>query len=224
MLKAILFDFDGVLADTEPLHFHIFQKVLSEEGIGLSKHEYYAKYIGLDDKGCFQSALSDYGNSFTPERIKGLVDRKAGLFREYLKTSLTFYPGVNDFVRQAAAHYRLAIVSGALRTEIDYSLESAGIEKHFEHITAAEDVTRGKPDPEGYLLALRQLNLRKQLVAAECLVIEDTPPGIQAACAASMHCLAVTNSFPSDHLLGADAITSTLEGYDLASFERQFRN
>ena len=224
MVKAIFLDFDGVLADTEPLHFQVFHKLLLEEGVTLSQREYYAKYIGLDDKGCFRAVLSDRGYSPTPETIRRLIDRKAGIFWEYLKTSLVFYPGVVEFVSQAAARYRLAIVSGALRSEIDYSLEIAGIRKHFELITAGEDVTHGKPDPEGYLHTLRKLNQKKELAAAECLVIEDSPPGIQAAHVAGMRCLAISNTFPSNQLSMADSVTSTLEEYDLTSLEHRFRN
>jgi beta-phosphoglucomutase len=224
MFKAILLDFDGVLADTEPLHFQVFHKVLSGEEITLDEADYYAKYIGLDDKGCFHAVLSDRGYSPTPETIRRLIDRKAGIFWEYLKTSLVFYPGVVEFVRRVAARYRLAIVSGALRREIDYSLETAGIRKQFELITAGEDVTHGKPDPEGYLHTLKELNQKNELAAAECVVIEDSPPGIQAAHAAGMRCLAVSNTFPADQLSMADAVISTLEEYDLTSLERRFRN
>jgi HAD superfamily hydrolase (TIGR01509 family) len=222
MLKAIILDFDGVLADTEPLHYRVFHKVLSEEGLGLKEHDYYEKYIGLDDKGCFQAVLSDQGCLSTSEIIRRLVDRKAGLFLQHLKTELVIYPGIVQFIDRAAASYRLAIVSGALRHEIEYVLEAAGIRKQFEHITTAQDIGKGKPDPEGYLHSLRNLSQKTFLAAAECLVIEDSPPGIQAAHAAGMRCLAVSNTYPSHQLLMADAVTSTLQGYDLSSLERRF--
>ena len=222
MLKAILFDFDGVLVDTEPLHFQAFQKVLAEEGVALNEQDYYAKYVGLDDKGCFQAVLS--GRPLSAETIPRLVERKAKLLLEQLKTNLRIYPGIAEFVAVTALRYRLAVVSGALRHEIEYGLEAAGIRKQFEQITAAQDVRNGKPDPEGYLHALRQLNLHAPLTAPECLVIEDTIPGIQAAHAAGMRCLAVSNTFSPTELSLADALTSTLKGYDIISLERRFWN
>jgi len=222
MLKAILFDFDGVLVDTEPLHLQAFQKVLGEEGFALTERDYYAKYVGLDDKGCFQAVLSDQRPAVTASMIQRLVERKAKLFLEHLQTNLSVYPGIADFVAVTARHYRLAIVSGALRHEIEFSLEAAGIRKQFQHITAAQDVQNGKPDPEGYLHTLAVLNRQSPVTASECLVIEDTIPGIQAAHAAGMRCLAVSNTFPATELSLADAVTSTLQGYDLSALERRF--
>lgn len=224
MLKAIFFDFDGILADTEPIHFMMFQRVLAQEGLPLSQHEYYDRYVGLDDKGCFLAVLSDHGRPAPPETIQRLVERKAVILLDHLKSNLVLFPGVVDFVTDAAKHYRLAIVSGALRHEIEYVLETASIRNAFEHITAAEDVESGKPDPEGYLHALRSLDRQSSLHAPECLVIEDTIAGIQAAKAAGMHCLAIANTYPESQLATADAVTSTLKGYDLESLARTLWN
>lgn len=224
MLKAILFDFDGVLADTEPIHFMMFQQVLAETGLSLSKGEYYDRYVGFNDKECFQVILSAHGRSAPSETIQRLIDRKAVLLLDHLKSNLIIFPGVLDFVTDAAKHYRLAIVSGALRHEIDYVLEAAGMRNAFEHITAAQDVRHGKPDPEGYLHALRGLDRRSPLHRSECLVIEDTVAGIQAAQTAGMRCLAVANTYPESELAMADAVTSTLKGYDLQSLARTLWN
>jgi HAD superfamily hydrolase (TIGR01509 family) len=220
-LKAILFDLDGVLADTEPIHFMMFQRVLKEEGLPLSRRDYYDKYVGLDDKGCFHAILTAHARPVSPELIQQLIERKAVMLQDSLKAHLGLFPGVVEFVAQAAARYRLAIVSGALRHEIHYILETAGIRKAFEHITAAEDVHNGKPDPEGYLHALRSLNQTSTVHAAECLVIEDTPPGIEAAHGAGMRCLAVANTYPVAQLMTADAIAETLKDYDLTALERR---
>ena len=224
MLKALLFDFDGVLADTEPLHFRVFQHVLGEEGLSLSEPEYYAQYVGLDDRGCFQTVLLDRGRSASPDMVRRLIDRKATLFLTQLKTDLIIYPGIVEFVNRVAAEHRLAIVSGALRHEIEYCLDEAGIRKQFEHITAAQDVRTGKPHPEGYLHALHHLNQKTPVSASECLVIEDTIPGIHAAHAAGMRCLAVSTTFPASDLSIADAVTPTLNGYDLAVLKRRLWN
>jgi beta-phosphoglucomutase len=224
MLKAILFDFDGVLADTEPLHFRAFQEVLAEEGLQLNERDYYAKYVGLDDKGCFQAVYSDNGRPFTAETIERLIDRKAGIMLTQLKTNHIVYPGIPQFVTTIAPRYRLAVVSGALRHEIEYSLGVAGIRDLFEEITAAQDVRHGKPDPEGYLHALYQLNRVTPLTAPECLVIEDTVQGVHAAHAAGMRCLAISNTLSPNELAQAEAVTSTLRSDDIASLERRFWN
>ena len=221
MLKAIIFDFDGVLADTEPLHFMVFQRVLQEEGLLLSEHDYYQKYVGFDDRGCFHAILSEHGRPAPPETIQQLVERKAAMMLGHITTTKMVYPGVVEFVKDVANRYRLAIVSGALRHEIELILKAASMRDDFEHLTAAEDVLDGKPAPEGYLHALQALNRRAPLLASECLVIEDTIFGIQAAHAAGMRCLALSTTSPPDRLGIADAVTATLQGYDLASLARR---
>lgn len=222
MLKAIIFDFDGVLADTEPLHFRMFQQVLQEERIPLGEDEYYQKYVGFDDRDCFHAILSEHGRSTSPETIRRLVAQKAVMMLDHLKATPVVYPGIKEFVKSVASRYRLAVVSGALRQEIELILQTAAMRADFEHITSAEDVRNGKPDPEGYLHALRSLNRNTPILAQECLVIEDTLFGIQAAHAAGMRCLAVSTTFPADQLTSADAIASTLKGYDLESLARRF--
>ena len=222
MLKAIIFDFDGVLADTEPLHFRIFQQVLQEEGLPLSERDYYEKYVGFDDRGCFHAILSEHGRPAPPETIQQLVERKAAMMLGHITTTKVVYPGVVAFVKDVVNRYRLAIVSGALRHEIELILKAACMRDDFEHLTAAEDVQDGKPAPEGYLHALRSLNRRAPLLASECLVIEDTVFGIQAAHAAGMRCLAVATTYPPDRLGIADAVTTTLNDYALDSLARRF--
>ena len=222
MLKAIIFDFDGVLADTEPLHLKMFQRVLQAEGLPLSDRDYYEKYVGFDDKGCFQAILAEHGRPVSPETVRQLVERKAAMMLEAITRTSVMYPGVTEFVKDVAGRYRLAVGSGALRHEIELILETAGLRRNFEHITAAEDVREGKPAPEGYLHVLRSLNRRAPLVASECLVIEDTIFGIQAAHAAGMRCLAVSTTFPADQLATADAVTGTLKDYNLDALARRF--
>ena len=221
MLKAIIFDFDGVLADTEPLHFRMFQRVLQDEGLPLSEHDYYQKYVGFDDRGCFHAILSEHGRPASPAAIQQLVERKAALMLGHLTATSVVYPGAVEFVKSIAGRYRLAIVSGALRHEIELILKTAGMRDDFEHITAAEDVLDGKPAPDGYLHALRSLNRHAPLLASECLVIEDTLFGIQAAHAAGMQCLALSTTYPQDRLGTADAVTTTLQDCDLASLVRR---
>lgn len=218
MLRAIIFDFDGVVADSEPVHCAVFQRVLGEQGLLLSKEEYYAEYLGYDDKGCFKAFLTAHGRPVSQALIDDLVARKAAAYLDHIQEHLVIFPGVREFVRQASSRYRLAICSGALRHEIDYILEAAGIRSRFEHITSAEDVRHGKPNPEGFLHALASLNRRDSsppLKAGDCLVIEDSLPGIRGAHAAGMKVLAVSNTHPLYELEEADAVTESLEKVDL---------
>ena len=214
-LRAIIFDFDGVVADSEPTHLAVFQRVLGEMGFFLSPEEYYADYLGYDDKGCFRAFLQAHGQSPSDKTIDELVAGKARAYFEHIKQHLIIFPGVRELVREAAARHRLAIASGALRNEIEYVLECAGIRKEFEHITSAEDVRHGKPDPEPFVHALDALNRaarpgQDRLAPDDCLVIEDSIPGIRAAQAAGMKVLAVANTHTVQDLHEADAWTQSL--------------
>jgi HAD superfamily hydrolase (TIGR01509 family) len=214
MLRAIICDFDGVVADNEPTHCAMFQRILGQLGIFLSKEEYYAQYLGYDDKGCFAAVLAARGRPAPPALIQELVAKKADAYLDYIRTHLVIFPGVQEFIREAAKHYRLAIASGALRHEIEFILEQAGIRKEFEHITSSEDVAHGKPDPEALLHALAALNRSSRkspdLLPEQCLVIEDSIPGIRAAHRAGMKVLAVANTHSAEDLREADAVTQSL--------------
>lgn len=226
MLHALIFDFDGVITDTESLHYAVFQTMLGELGISLSEHDYYSHYIGFDDKGCFEAALRAHRRSVSPAIIDDLVARKATIFMEQLRMRLTLYPGVEPFIRQAASRIPLGIASGALRQEIEYVLKEAGLLNCFSHITSAEDVAHAKPDPEPFLHALRGLNaapaVRSHLTAGDCLVIEDSIPGILAAHAAGMKVLAVANTHASEDLISAEWVIPSLEAVDLNTLATQF--
>ena len=218
MLKAIIFDFDGVIADTEPVHLRMFQKVLAEEGITLTEEEYRQKYLALDDKGCFSAVLSDNEREVDKKLVEDMIRRKSVYFDEYVNNNIIIFPGVVDFVKQVAQEHLLAIASGALRHEIEFGIEAAGIRREFQAIVSAEDVEKGKPDPEPFLKALRKLNgifgNSPTIQPSECLVIEDSLHGIAAAHEAGMKCLAVTNSYSANELSEADWVTDSLEGYE----------
>jgi len=212
-LTAVIFDFDGVIADTEPLHFAGFRQTLAEIGITLTESDYYANYLGYDDLGCFIAALTAHKHPTDPAALAQLMQRKARAYLESVTDHLVIFPGVREFVREAAAAYPLAIASGALRHEIEVILEQAGLRKEFLHITSAEDVTRGKPDPQPFLHALNGLNRqrREPLITAEsCLVIEDSLPGIRSAKTAGMKVLAVANTHTIQDLHEAHAAAQSL--------------
>lgn len=221
MLRAIIFDFDGVIADTEPLHFRAFQQVLEGIGLSLSETDYYANYLGFDDRGCFMTALAANGRPTPAETVRSLMERKAVAYLEAVRNHLVVLPGVPTFVRQASRQYPLAIASGALRPEIELILQTIGLRDCFQQIASAEDVARGKPDPEPFLLALELLNkpdgipTTASIKPDECLVIEDSIPGIRSGKAAGMKVLAVANTHAIGELDEADAITPGLDQVDL---------
>jgi beta-phosphoglucomutase len=222
-MRAIIFVFDGVIADSEPIHFSVFQRVLGEEGLLLSREEYYADYLGYDDKGCFAAFLAAHGRPVSQSLVDHLVERKAAAYFEHIKERPIIFPGVRERVQEAAMTRRLAVCSGALRQEIEFILELAGIRKEFEHITSAEDVRHGKPNPEGFLHALASLNRHgsERIAPHQCLVIEDSLPGIRGAHAAGMKVLAVANTHALDELQEADAATASLADLTLEQIERR---
>ncbi len=212
-LRAILFDFDGVIANTEPLHFAGLQRTLADIDIALTESDYYANYLGFDDRGCFLAALQANRRPVTPAILHDLMTKKAVAYLASVRDHLVIFPGVQKFVEQAAARYPLAIASGALRPEIELILEQAGLRKAFLHITSAEDVSRGKPDPQPFqyaLAGLMHLRPNLELDAASCLVIEDSLPGIRAGKSAGMKVLAVANTHTTQDLHEAHAITHSL--------------
>ena len=222
-LTAIIFDFDGVIADTEPLHFAGFRQTLAEIGISLTESDYYANYLGYDDRGCFIAALTTNQHPTDPSVLTQLMQRKAHVYLESVKDHLVIFPGVREFVREAAA-YPLAIASGALRHEIEVILEEAGLRKEFLHITSAEDVTRGKPDPQPFLQALNALNRQcpEQAITAEsCLAIEDSIPGIRSAKTAGMKVLAVANTHTIQDLHEAHAVVQSLSQIRLSELRER---
>lgn len=226
-LRAILFDFDGVLADSEPLHLAMFQKILEEEGIPLSRGVYYEKYLGLDDRGVFKAIFKDNGLPLDEKKELDLVRRKNRLVLGETKKGNLLMPGAADFVRQAAQTHFLAVVSGALKSEIQAVLDAAGLRETFQVIVGAEDVSRGKPAPEGFEAAVRLLNrdfvpAAEILLPEECLVIEDSPWGLEAGRAAGMKCAGLLTSYPPERLGEADLIAQDLKSLSLKAVERLF--
>lgn len=229
MLRALIFDFNGVITDDEPLHLELFQKVLAEEGLPLSEQDYYGKnYLGMDDRGCFEAVLKANGHSWTDPYIKNLIDRKASYYQQAIQNRLTLFPGAVDFVKLASERYPLAIASGALRHEILMILDHAGIKQCFTEIVSAEDVREGKPSPDGFVEALKRLNTHpshsaQPILPGECLAIEDSPFGIAAARSAGMKCLAITNSYPAERLGEVHLVVKSLEGLTLEIIEQLFQ-
>jgi HAD superfamily hydrolase (TIGR01509 family) len=227
MIRAVIFDFNGILDDDEHLHFELIRDVLSEQGLSLSEEEYHATYLGFDDRGCFREALTASGRPAPDELVDGLIARKAGLYRERAAEGLRFFPGGAESVPALAERWPVAICSGALRAEIELALERMRIHHRICAVISAEDTERCKPDPEGYLLALDALRSihGDDLEAGHCLVIEDSLAGVQSGKAAGMWVVGVTNTYTESELrsAGADAVISSLQGFDPDAVSRLFQ-
>ncbi len=227
MLRAILFDFDGVLADSEPIHLAMFQKILSEEGISLSQEDYYEKYLGLDDRGVFEAVFKAQAKALSPQKEGDLIRRKNQALLAFVKGKSLLLPGAAEFVEKAAEKYFLAVVSGALKSEIVAILSAAGLVEKFHVIVAADDVSQGKPSPEGFQKAFGLLNRdfvpeSEILLPEECLVIEDSPWGIEAAHAAGMKCVGVLTSYAEGRMGGADLVVRDTKSLSWDSLSRIF--
>ena len=227
MLRALIFDMDGVICDSEPLHMNAFQKVLSEQGISLTDQEYYDHYLAFDDRGCFRAVFEKEGRSLEERALQQFVERKGKYFDELMKENLVIYPGAESFVKKLAERFPLALATGARRLEVEFILKKAKIRGLFTAIISADDVKQGKPHPESFLTALKILNERRlvdtpEIKPGECLVIEDSLHGLAAAKAAGMKGAAVTTSYSAEQLKEASLIIDTMVGFDLAKLEKVF--
>jgi beta-phosphoglucomutase len=224
MLRALIFDFNGIIVDDEPIHFELFKQVLAEEGIKLTEADYYARYLGFDDRGAFTAAYREHGRSLDEKLLARLIDRKTIYYQSEIRSKVRIFPGVEKLVTTLVPLLPLAVASGALRQEIETILSAAGLLKHFAVIISAEDVDHGKPEPEIFLKALARLNAQVEdghpIDAADCLVIEDSKEGIRGARRAGMKCLAVSNSHPTELLQEANAVVRSLEEVDLSLLEQ----
>jgi HAD superfamily hydrolase (TIGR01509 family) len=217
VLRAILFDFNGVLVADEPLHQELFARVLREEGLSFQQDEFFARYIGLDDRRCFGAVLHEAGRPVEPSQVMRLVARKASYYQERIRRDgFPFFDGAIELVREAAAHpLTLGVVTGALRAEVEGALRQAGIAPLFKTIVAAEDVVEGKPSSEGYRRALDELNGLPPLPTRlfhphEVLAVEDSPWGLEAAAGAGLVTLGVAHSYPGPALVGAHLVVQEL--------------
>ncbi|MDE3156871.1 MAG: HAD family phosphatase [Acidobacteriota bacterium] len=211
-LQAVVFDFDGVIADTEPLHLRAYQDILAEAGISLTEMDYYARYLGYDDAGAFRAIARDSGRTLDEEAVRDFIARKARRFEELEAAGAVLFPGAIECVRRCAARWPLAVASGALRREIELVLEHAGLRDAFHLVVSAEDTPKSKPAPDPYLLALERLREATGLPieAARTVAIEDSRWGIQSARGAGLRCVAVTHSYAADALGEADAVVPNL--------------
>ena len=215
-LRAIVFDFDGVIANSEPLHFRGYRDVLAEEGITLTESDYYARYLGFDDVGAFEAIGRRHAASWSDAHIRDMVTRKAVRLEALERHVSVLFPGAADAIRRASAVLPIAIASGARGEEIRRVLDREHLSASFTAIVAAEDTPVSKPGPDPYLHALTLLApaCGGRLRGSECVAIEDSKWGLESARAAGLHTVAITNTYGADELV-ADATIASLEGLDL---------
>ena len=228
MLEAVIFDFDGVLVDSEKLHYQAFNRVLTKFNYQLSIRDYYDRFLGLSDQELLRVVDKEGKLSLSNQRFEKLLSEKATLFKEMaaaeagpprplgtgeVSPKADIIEGVPQFLNMLAGNkITIGICSGALLSEIETILKSARLREFFEVIVSAEQVERGKPDPEGFLLALKLLNkkLHKSIKPENCVVIEDSHWGLEAAKAAGMRAVAITNTYAAEHLKPADKVVEHL--------------
>jgi len=220
MIKAILFDFNGVIINDEPIQMRAYQEVLGAEGVTLTEEMYFAR-LGMDDKTFVSDVYKEAGKDPETNKILELTLAKSAKWRDIIADELPLFEGVTDFIKKMANDFALGIVSMARREEIEHVLELAGLRECFSIIISAADVENCKPDPECYIKGFNQLDsyrIKRQhlpMVHGECLVIEDAPPGIVAAKNAGLKALGVTNTVSAEALrtAGADAVTKNLDDW-----------
>jgi beta-phosphoglucomutase len=227
-LRAIVFDFNGVIADDELLHFLSFQQVLSEHGLSLTKKEYYGTYLGMDERICAEALMKAQTGRVDQGQLDRIAGHKAAMFNVLTATQKPLlFPGVIEFVREAGTRCRLAIASGGRREQIEDALRGTPLERDFAVLVSAEDAPVGKPDPAIYVMALSKLNTaapvpQPSVTPAQCLVIEDSVAGIQSAHRAGMKVVAIATTYPAAELKEADMIASSVRDIDWRKVELLF--
>ena len=215
MLSAVIFDFDGIIVDTEPLHYRAFQAILEPLGLGYAWEEYVNLYMGFDDRDAFREAFRVHGRALDDHELERLIDSKAAAFQDIISGGVAPYPGVVELIASINGTLPLALCSGALRCDILPILEGLGLSDAFDVMVTAEEVSASKPDPASYALAVGRLAAvfpDQEIIPARCIAIEDTPAGIASATGAGIPVIAVTNSYPAEKLVAARRVVDSLAG------------
>jgi beta-phosphoglucomutase len=224
MIRAIIFDLDGTLTDTEPLHLEAFNQVLRERGLRILSEEYFARMVGLDDRDCFTMVLREHGEAADAAALAAMIASKTVAYTALIKGRDVLRPGAERFVRACAQRFPLMVATGTLRAEAELILGRAGLRELFLDVLGAEDTARGKPAPDLFVATLGRLGylLRQHdpIKPRQCLVVEDTPAGIAGAHAAGMRVLAIEGTVAAARLADADFVATGFEAIDLDTIMR----
>lgn len=202
MLKAVLFDFNGVIINDEAIHEKIIDRLMLDENLQLKRGEFREICLGRSDRTYIIELLKRRGRYLTETYLDRLLLGKASAYKAQIDTlqKLPIYSGLAEFIAKIrVAGLKMAVVSGAMRSDIELVLERAGLATYFELIVAGDDLTASKPEPDGYLLAVARLNEKYpefDLQPIECLAVEDTFAGIEAAKKAGIQVAGVTHTYP----------------------------
>ena len=229
MTKGLLLDFNGVIINDEPIQMRAYQEILAAEDIALTDEQYY-ECLGMDDRAFVEAAYERAGKKLEPNKVLELTQLKTQKWRDTMADGIPLFDNVENFIRKMAQDFSLGIVSMSGRPEIEYILEQTELADCFDVIISAEDVSKCKPDPECYRLGFRELDLARTrqghlpMIHSECVVIEDSPPGVQAGKAADLNVLGVTNTVDAEKLraAGADWIAKDLNDWFPESFRLAF--
>jgi HAD superfamily hydrolase (TIGR01509 family) len=229
MIKAIFFDFNGVIIDDETIQMKAYQEVLRGHEINLTE-EWYFGALGMDDRTFVRSMFAKAGKPLTDVMLDSVIDDKTTVHRDTIKDELPLFPGVLTFLKAAARHFSLGLVSMANLNEVGYVFQRANLTPLFSVVVTAEDTNVCKPAPDCYVCGLAKLNEKRQserllpLLPSECLAVEDSPPGIESARNAGMRTLGVTNTVAADALraAGADVVTDSLADWTVDAVQRVF--
>lgn len=206
-IQAIVFDFDGVLADSEPLHLRVYQELLEPAGVRLTLEQYCEKYLGFDDEGAFQQISIDNNLMLGDEEIELLLAEKARRFARLISGSDVLYPGAAACARRLGTAWPLGIASGALRAEIELMLRGAGLLDAFRFIVSAGETEHTKPAPDPYLRAAELHGV----APAGCVAIEDSHAGLRSARDAGLRTIAITHTYPRATFHDADLVVDSLD-------------
>jgi len=226
--KAIIFDMDGVICDSEGLHMQATQEILRGEGIIITDQEYYDKYLAHDDRGSFEAAYKEHQKPL-PEikKLNALLTAKSRALELLMNERLVIYPGAESFVKKAAIKFSVALASGARRLEVEKVLKKAKIRDIFSAVVSADEVKNGKPQPEAFERALALMNQMRldgtpEILPTHTLVIEDSPRCIRTAKALGMKTVGMASSYKAEELKEADLVVDSLLGLELETLEKLF--
>ena len=229
MINAIFFDFNGVIIDDENLQMQVYQELFREQGIELTEADYMSS-LGMDDDTFVRAGYQRANAAVTEEAVQAMLAEKTVRHRKLIENELPFFPGVVTFLKAVAREHAVGLVSMATLDEAGYVLDRANLTPLFSVMVTADDVKVCKPAPDCYRVALEKLNEKRReqrllpLLPKECLVVEDSPPGIQSGKGAGMKTLGITNTVSEEALraAGADVVTPSLFDWNVDAVHHVF--